>query len=149
MCPCQASSREGFAERPNPRLNVPSYAGDLRFFNYRSKIGDTMSRFILAVCVGFSLLIASSAWAAPVKSTGGIAVRVGESRIFSSGVLRPGETIKCTYRGHTLYVTAPTGRREGNGAVWPVSPTKNLFHLNVNAKTGGYAVACGVGGVHW
>jgi hypothetical protein len=102
-----------------------------------------MSKRSLAVAATSSLLLVGSAWGAPLKTPRRITVKVGESQVFTRTVLRPGATVRCSYRGHTLTVKAPTGAKTGSGAAWP-----GLFHLNVSVKPGGaYAVDCGLGGV--
>ena len=46
-------------------------------------------------------------------------MKVGERRSFTRAELRPGATVKCTYRGHSLALPAPTGKLQANGATWP------------------------------
>ena len=105
-----------------------------------------MSRAILAALTVCALVLAGAAWGAPVKSSSGIVVKVGERRSFARTELRPGAIVKCTYRGHSLSLAAPAGVQVGGGVVWPGAQAQG-FHLNVIGKPGGaYAVTCGLGG---
>jgi hypothetical protein len=120
-------------------------------FNQRRRIGVTMREFLLAVCIGSSLVIAASAAAASLNGSGRLVVKVGTNRSYTRSELRPGATVVCRYQHHTLSVQAPSGTEEGAGTVWPKPGTTNqgLFYLNVNVVGKGYSVICGLGGYHW
>ena len=76
----------------------------------------------------------------------GLVVKVGQRRLFTRAELRPGATVRCIYRGHSLSVVAPIGIQEGNAAAWPGVQTQGFF-LDVIGKPGGaYSVTCGLGG---
>ena len=105
-----------------------------------------MTRAILAALTLFTLVPAGAAWGAPATFSKGVVVKVGERRSFTRAELRPGATVKCAYRGHSLSLTVPAGRLEGDGAAWPGAPRQG-FYLNVIGKPGGaYAVTCRLGG---
>jgi nitrous oxidase accessory protein NosD len=107
-----------------------------------------MSKLILAVCAASALILVGAALGAPVRASTGVVVKIGETRTFTQTVLHPGATVKCTYRGHTLSVAAPTGYEEANGTAWTTG--KHRFHLYATAKPGhGFVVTCGLGGSHW
>jgi hypothetical protein len=104
-----------------------------------------MTKFVLAPLMLAALVLAGAAWGAPATFSKGIVVKVGERRSFTRTELRPGATVKCTYRGHSLSLTAPTGKLQANGATWPGLTTSG-FYLNVIGKPGGaYKVTCGLG----
>ena len=110
-----------------------------------------MRNFIFAVCIGSALVIAASAAAASPNTTGRLVVKVGTNKTYTRLQLHPGETVLCRFKGHTLSVTAPTGKTEGAGAGWPKpGPTdRSLFTLGVSVKTNrAYAVTCTLGGYH-
>src|SRR5215472_1853071 len=105
-----------------------------------------MSRAILGASVVCALVLVGAAWAAPAKFSSGIVVKVGVRRLFTRTELRPGAIVKCTYRGHSLSLAAPTAMRMGHSVVWPGGPPPG-FHLDVIGERGGaYAVMCGLGG---
>jgi len=107
-------------------------------------MGSTVRTTALAAAAAAALVLAGSAWSAPGKLSRGIVVKVGEQRSFTRAQLKPGATVKCTYRGHSLSLPVPT-RAEGNGVTWPGAQRQG-FHLNVIGKPGGsYAVTCGLG----
>ena len=102
----------------------------------------TVRTSALAGVAGAALILAGSAWSAPAR---GIVVKVGEQRSFTRAELRPGSSVKCSYRGHSLSLLAPAGKQEGDGAAWPGAQRQG-FYLNVIGKPGGsYAVTCGLG----
>ena len=109
-----------------------------------------MSKFLLALCIGFSLVIAGSAAAASLSTSGRLVVKVGTSRTYTRSELRPGATVVPRYQHHTLSVQAPSGTEKGAGTVWPKPRTtyRGLFYLNVNVVGKGYTVICGLGGYH-
>ena len=105
-----------------------------------------MRRAILAALTAGALVLAGAAWGAPAKLSSGIVVKVGERRSFTRTELRPGATVKCTYRGHSLSLAAPARLQVGGGVAWPGAQAQG-FYLNVIGKPGGaYAVTCGLGG---
>jgi hypothetical protein len=102
-----------------------------------------MTRFVLAALAVAALLPAGAALAAPAAFSKAVVVKVGERHAFTRAELRPGATVKCTYRGHSLSLEAPA-KLQANGATWP--GLTQSFHLNVIGKPGGaYAVTCGLG----
>ena len=104
-----------------------------------------MTRAVLAVLALCALVTAGAALGAPATFSKGIVVKVGERRSFTRAELRPGATVKCSYRGHSLALPAPTGKLQANGATWP-GLQKPGFYLNVIGKPGGaYKVTCGLG----
>ncbi len=108
-----------------------------------------MSKSLLAVCIGSSLVIAGSA-AASLSTSGRLVVKVGTSRSYSRSELRPGATVVCRYQHHTLSVQTPSGTEEGAGTMWPKPGTtyRGLFYLSVNVVGKGYGVICRLGGYH-
>jgi hypothetical protein len=105
-----------------------------------------MSRAILGASVVCALLLAGAAWGAPAKFSRGIVVKVGARQSFTRTELRPGAIVKCTYRGHSLSLTAPARVQMGDSVVWP-GGLASRFHLDVIGQPGGaYAVTCGLGG---
>jgi hypothetical protein len=107
--------------------------------------GDGMTRAIVGALMVCALVVAGAAWGAPMKSSSGIVLKIGKTRSFARTELRPGTTVRCTFRGHSLSVVAPTGVQEGNGVVWPGGQAGRFF-LDVIGKPGGaYAVTCGLG----
>jgi hypothetical protein len=112
-----------------------------------TQLASRISSCLTALLVAATLALAASATASPSRLT----VGVGTNRTYSRAQLRPGETVVCHYRGHTLTVTAPTGRTDGAGAVWPLPGVndRGLFYLEVSdVGKARYAVACGRGGHH-
>jgi hypothetical protein len=108
-----------------------------------------MSKWVVAVVSVVALAGAGSAWGAPSRPAAGIVVKVGQSRTFAAGALRPGETVRCVDEGHVLSVEAPGSPAISNGTVWTQSGTRH-FHLHVTVKKGGgYVVDCGPGGFHF
>ena len=106
-----------------------------------------MRRATLGAPIICALVLVGAAWGAPAKLSRGIVVKVGERQSFTRTELRPGSTIKCTYRGHSLSLAAPVGVQVGDGVVWPGGETAGRFHLDVIGQPGGaYAVTCGLGG---
>ena len=104
-----------------------------------------MTRIALAAFALAALALAGTAWSAPATFSKGIVVKVGERRSFTKAELKPGATVKCTYRGHSLSLTTP-GKLQANGANWPGLVQTRGFYLNVIGKPGGkYAVTCGLG----
>jgi hypothetical protein len=104
-----------------------------------------MTRAVLAALTLAALVLAGAALGAPTTFSKGIVVKVGERRSFTRTELRPGATVKCTYRGHSLSLPAPPGKLQANGATWPGLQTRG-FYLNVIGKPGGaYSVTCGLG----
>jgi hypothetical protein len=105
-----------------------------------------LRRTALAVAALGALAVTGTAWAAPATFSRPLVVKVGEKRSFTRSELRPGATVKCTYRGHSLSLAAPAGREAGNGVAWPATQAPGFF-LNVIGKPGGkYSVSCGRGG---
>jgi hypothetical protein len=103
-----------------------------------------MTRIVLAAFTLTALVLAGTAWGAPATFSKGIVVKVGERRSFTRAELKPGATVKCTYRGHWLSLPTP-GTLQADGATWPGLQTRG-FYLNVIGKPGGkYAVTCGLG----
>ena len=110
-----------------------------------------MREFLLAVCIGSSLVVAGSAAAASPNAAVRLFVNVGVSHTYTRGELRPGATVVCRYQHHSLSVQAPSGKEEGAGAGWPKAGTtdRSLFTLNVNVTADkGFAVSCRLGGYH-
>jgi hypothetical protein len=96
-----------------------------------------------AVC---AVTVTGAAWAATATFSRPLVVKVGDQRSFPRSELRPGATVRCTYRGHSLSLAAPSGREAGNAVVWPATQAPG-FHLNVIGMPGGtYSVSCGLGG---
>jgi hypothetical protein len=107
--------------------------------------GYTVTGAILGALAVCALVVAGAAWGAPAKHSSGIVLQIGKTRSFPRTELRPGTTVKCTFRGHSLSVAAPAAVREGNGVVWPGGQAER-FYLDVIGKPGGgYAVTCGLG----
>src|SRR5262249_39610331 len=103
-----------------------------------------MTRFVLVALTLAALVPAGAAWGAPATFSKGIVVKVGERHSFTRAELRPGATVKCTYRGHSLSLAAPA-KLQATGATSPGLQTPS-FHLNVIGEAGGrYAVTCGLG----
>jgi hypothetical protein len=106
----------------------------------------TLRRTALAAAALGALAATGTAWASPATFSRPLVVKVGEKRSFTRAELRPGATVKCTFRGHSLSLAAPTGREAGNGVSWPATQSPGFF-LNVIGKAGGkYSVSCGLGG---
>lgn len=95
-----------------------------------------------------ALGLATAAWAEASKP-GPLVVKPGEERTFAAGALRPGSTVTCVDREHTLSVIVPTMPFDGTGSVW-AKPGTQRFHLNVNINAARSAIVrCGLGGTHW
>jgi hypothetical protein len=108
-----------------------------------------MGRCIGALAVAVvGLAAVGSAWGALAKAPAGIVVKVGLERAFTTSQLRPGTSVSCVDDGHVLSVTVPASRAVSTGTVWTQAGTRH-FHLNVDARSGGYVVSCGLGAIHW
>lgn len=104
-----------------------------------------MNRAILAILAVCALVVPGAALGASATLAKATVVKVGERQSFTRSELRPGATVRCSYRGHSLALIAPVGKREGNAAAWPAGQTRG-FYLNVIGKPGGsYAVTCALG----
>ena len=106
----------------------------------------------ISTCLTLVLVAATLALAASAAASSRLTVGIGTNRTYSDSQLRPGETVVCRYKGHTLRVQAPSASQSSNGAVWPLLRSRKvgLFHLSVSvAPKHRFAVTCARGGSWW